>query len=76
MKHLIIILKNLKIHSLMDIMNLKTDGYLLQTPMILDFETQFYYLAHNIRNAKTNPIHNRMTFEKRNYNPNQLQFNF
>jgi hypothetical protein len=50
--------------------------YLPENKRDLDFETQFYYLAHNIRNAKTNPIHNRMTFEKRNYNPNQLQFNF
>lgn len=50
--------------------------YLPENKRDLDLETQFYYLAHNIRNAKTNPIHNRMTFEKRNYNPNQLQFNF
>ncbi|QIG89404.1 hypothetical protein G6R40_06795 [Chryseobacterium sp. POL2] len=39
-------------------------------------ERQFYYMAHNIRNSKTNPIHNRKSFEKRNYNTQQLQINF
>lgn len=43
-------------------------------------EEQIYYLAHNIRNRKTNPTHNpkysRERFEQRNYNKQQLQFNF
>ncbi len=43
-------------------------------------EKQIYYIAHNIRNTKTNPNHNprnsRERFEQRNYNKYQLQFNF
>lgn len=43
-------------------------------------EDQIYYIAHNIRNTKTNTHHNfrnnRKSFEQRNYNTNQLQFNF
>lgn len=41
---------------------------------------QIYYLAHNIRNAKTNPNHNprhsRKRFEEKHYPKQQLQFNF
>ena len=37
---------------------------------------QIYYIAHNIRNTKTNEYHNRNKFVERNYNVNQLQFNF
>lgn len=41
---------------------------------------QIYYIAHNIRNTKTNPNHNpnysRQRFESRNYHSSQLQFNF
>ncbi|QOW11376.1 hypothetical protein Q73A0000_13900 [Kaistella flava (ex Peng et al. 2021)] len=40
-------------------------------------EKQIYYIAHNIRNTKTNPYHNtrnnRVKFEQRNYNQYQLQ---
>ena len=43
-------------------------------------DEQLYYIAHNIRNTKTNPKHNpvysRQRFEKRNYHKQQLQFNF
>ena len=53
-----------------------TEKYLTDEKRDTDLNTQFYYLAHNVRNAKTNPIHNRKNFEQRNYNPNQLQFNF
>lgn len=42
----------------------------------LVLEDQFYYIAHNIRNVFTNEIHNRRTFEKRNYPKHQLQFQF
>ena len=37
---------------------------------------QIYYIAHNIRNRKTNEYHNRKKFIERNYNVNQLQFTF
>lgn len=37
---------------------------------------QIYYIAHNIRNTKTNEYHNRKKFIVRNYNVNQLQFSF
>ena len=37
---------------------------------------QIYYIAHNIRNTKTNEYHNRKKFIERNYNVNQLQFTF
>ena len=37
---------------------------------------QIYYIAHNIRNTKTNEFHNRMKFERRNYPDNQLRFDF
>lgn len=57
-----------------------TDEYLTNEKKILPLPQQFYYIAHNIRNAKTNPIHNpvfnRKRFEQRHYHKNQLQFNF
>lgn len=53
-----------------------TEKYLTEDKKDGDTETQIYYLAHNIRNAKTNEYHNRKRFENRNYNPNQLQINF
>ena len=53
-----------------------TKKYLTDKMKMRTIEDQIYFIAHNIRNAKTNPIHNRLTFEKRNYNPNQLQINF
>lgn len=37
---------------------------------------QIYYIAHNIRNRKTNEYHNRNKFVERNYNVNQLRFDF
>ena len=37
---------------------------------------QIYYIAHNIRNTKTNEYHNRNKFIERNYNVNQLQLTF
>lgn len=37
---------------------------------------QIYYIAHNIRNTKTNEYHNRKKFERRNYPNNQLRFDF
>lgn len=47
-------------------------------------QDQIYYIAHNIRNTKTNPKHNpnnnpkfsRQRFESRHYHPNQLQLTF
>ncbi|SKB94322.1 hypothetical protein SAMN05660477_01969 [Soonwooa buanensis] len=39
-------------------------------------EEKLYYLAHNIRNKHFNTIHNRRSYEQRNYHPNQLQFSF
>lgn len=57
-----------------------TEKYLVRDKMRLPLPKQFYYIAHNIRNAKTNPKHNpvfsRKRFEKRHYPKNQLQFNF
>lgn len=45
-----------------------------------NIKLQFYHIAKNIRNQKTNPNHNprnsRLRFEQRNYHPNQLQINF
>lgn len=56
------------------------EKYLTEKQKGKNFDRQIYFIAHNIRNAKTNPIHNpkysRKRFEQRNYNPNQLQFNF
>lgn len=56
--------------------NLLTKKYLNYEKRHADINTQIYYLAHNIRNAKTNKIHNQKKFEKRNYCREQLQFNF
>ena len=42
----------------------------------LKINEQIYYIAHNIRNTKTNEFHNRMKFERRNYPDNQLRFDF
>lgn len=53
-----------------------TEKYLTEKQKEKDFDRQIYFIAHNIRNTKTNQIHNRKRFEKRNYNPNQLQFEF
>lgn len=39
-------------------------------------DDQIYYIAHNIRNTKSNTVNNRRRFERRNYNPSQLQLNF
>lgn len=50
--------------------------YLTEKTKSLKREEQLYYIAHNIRNSYTNRIHNQKSFEKRNYNQNQLQFNF
>lgn len=54
--------------------------YLTPKMRTRSIEDQIYYIAHNIRNTKTNPHHNfrnnRKRFEQRNYNTNQLQFNF
>jgi hypothetical protein len=41
-----------------------------------DDVSKLYYMAHNIRNARYNEQNNRKEFEKRNYNKQQLQFNF
>lgn len=57
-----------------------TEKYLTEKQKGKSFDRQNYFIAHNIRNAKTNLQHNpkysRQRFEKRNYNPNQLQINF
>ena len=50
--------------------------YLREDKYNLMLEDQFYYIAHNIRNRTSNKIHNRRTFEKRNYPEHQLQFLF
>lgn len=50
--------------------------YLREDKYNLMLEDQFYYIAHNIRNRTSNKIHNRRTFEKRNYPKHQLQFLF
>ena len=54
--------------------------YLAKDKRVLPLQEQFYYIAHNIRNAKTNPEHNpvysRKRFEQRHYHKDQLQFNF
>jgi len=50
--------------------------YLSEKMKVQKIEKQMYYIAHNIRNSKTNSFHNQKRFEKRNYNPNQLQFQF
>ena len=50
--------------------------YLSENMKLKNIESQFYYIAHNIRNYKTNLFHNRKRFERRNYNQNQLQINY
>lgn len=50
--------------------------FLTEDKRTADLQTQFYYLAHNIRNQKTNLVHNRKNFEQRNYKENQLRFEF
>ena len=50
--------------------------YLTEKSKRLKCDEQLYYIAHNIRNSYTNRVHNQKSFEKRNYNQNQLQFNF
>lgn len=56
------------------------EKYLTPEKWSLDLPEQFYFIAHNIRNTKTNPNHNprnsRKRFEIRNYPPDQLQFKF
>ncbi len=56
------------------------DKYLTAKMTSRPIGEQLYYIAHNIRNEKTNaknnPIHNRKRFEQRNYHKQQLQFNF
>lgn len=56
------------------------DEYLSKNRKNLELNKQFYYIAHNIRNSKTNPyqnnIHNRKRFEQRNYHPMQMQLQF
>lgn len=50
--------------------------YLTEKMKTRPIEDQFYYIAHNIRNQKTNPTNNRQRFEQRNYPKHQLQINF
>ena len=56
------------------------EKFLTREKWHLDLPEQFYFIAHNIRNTKTNPNHNprnsRKRFEIRNYPKQQLQFNF
>ena len=56
------------------------EKYLTAEKKNFDLQRQIYYIAHNIRNYKTNPNHNtrnaRKRFECRNYHKQQLQFNF
>lgn len=57
-----------------------TEKYLSPKNSGASLKDQIYYIAHNIRNHKTNPNHNprnsRERFEKRHYPKQQLQFNF
>ena len=57
-----------------------TEKYLSPKNSAASLKDQIYYIAHNIRNHKTNPTHNprnsRERFEKRHYPKQQLQFNF
>ncbi|WP_139422338.1 hypothetical protein [Chryseobacterium mulctrae] len=57
-----------------EVYDLLVEKYLTEDKRGADKETQFYYLAHNIRNAQNNPKHNRKRFENRNYNDLQLRF--
>lgn len=56
--------------------NLVERQYLTEKTKPLKLEEQLYYIAHNIRNVYSNRVHNYKSFKKRNYNQNQLQFNF
>ena len=61
--------------------NIKTflqlqNRFLTSNKRKLKINEQIYYIAHNIRNTKTNEFHNRMKFERRNYPDNQLRFDF
>lgn len=59
---------------------LLNDKYLTAEKKGSDLQRQYYYIAHNIRNTKTNlnhnPRNNRQRFEQRNYNKYQLQFDY
>lgn len=50
--------------------------YLPRKKRGVNLEDKIYYIAHNIRNSRFNPKHNRLKFEQRNYNPNQMHFDF
>ena len=52
------------------------EKYLMPEKWVLDLPSQFYFIAHNVRNKLFNGIHNRKRFEQRNYPKQQLQFNF
>jgi len=56
------------------------EKYLPRTNSADSLKDQIYYIAHNIRNRRTNPTHNprnnRQRFEERNYPKHQLQFKF
>ena len=56
--------------------HLLTKKYLTEKMRMRTIEDQIYFIAHNIRNAKTNQFHNRKRFENRNYHPKQLQFSY
>lgn len=64
-------------HNHPEIYQRLANEYLTANKRNADLQTQIYYLAHNIRNTKTNPNHNprnnRQRFEERNYHPHQLQ---
>ena len=53
-----------------------TKKYLTEKAEKLSEQRQIYLICKNIRDTDSNPRNNRKRFEKRNYNPNQLQFNF
>jgi hypothetical protein len=55
-----------------EIYKILEEKYLTEDKKNTDMKTQFYYLAHCIRNVKTNIVHNRKRFENRNYNKQQL----
>lgn len=50
--------------------------YLTHKAKKLSEQRQIYLICKNIRDKDSNPRNNRKRFEQRNYNPNQLQFNF
>ena len=63
-----------------DIYKRLKDKYLTAEKRGSELRKQIYYIAHNIRNTKTNVEHNkrnnRQRFEQRNYPKHQLQFSF